>query len=393
MSEQQTTARRIAKIAVLDIAIFLAANVYFSTAFHLAALRINPDAVWLDQFTGYLPTWGAFAVLSPGLFWLAKHQRIGLRRGLLPVLVHFGVSLVWVVLVAGTWVVVDLLRVSEQPASLYKIVSSRLLMVLLDYQWYWLVAAAAHAYHGTRDAITRARETATLQLENAQLERRLARAELDALKAQLHPHFLFNTHHAIAGLIRSDKPRAALEMIADLSGMLRYALETEEHVTVMLARELEFTRRFLAIQALRFGDRLEVEWDVSPNCGRVLVPPLILQPLIENAVHHGVSADRAENFVRVRARMENEALDLEIRNSMLENNDDRAGFGIGLKNVHGRLQHLYGKAYELELELVSANEMRVHMVLPAEPPERMLGPTAEAREGIDDAANPNADRG
>lgn len=391
MSEPgRSTARRIASIALVDLAIFTALDAFFATATYLRATQLDPNARWLDGFVQFMPTWGLLAVLSPGIFWLTKHHRMGPRRGLRPVLVHLLVGLLWLPLSSAMWTVVDFVRLSADLELLGKIVGYRAYTSLIDYQWYWLVVVAAHAYHETHDAITRAKETAALQLRNAELERRLSRAELDALKAQLHPHFLFNTHHAIAGLVRSRKPDAALELIADLSGMLRYTLETDKQTTVPLARELEFTRRFLTIQQARFNDRLEIEWDVAEECGRVPVPPLILQPLIENAVHHGVSADRAQNFVRVRGRMVGRTLELEIRNSTLEDTDDRAGFGVGLKNVHGRLRRLYGDEHTLDLELASPDEMHLSMTLPAD----HFGPTLVAprasTQGDEHATHSNA---
>ncbi|PRP98334.1 sensor histidine kinase [Enhygromyxa salina] len=400
-AQKHSARRRIATFAILDIAVFLALDVYFATTLYIGALRNNPDASWADQFFAHMPAWAVLAAFAPGIFWLSKHQRMGLGRGVRPVLIQVGVSLAWMLLVCSAWILIDVARQPADARQLEDIVSFRLVMTLFDYQWYWLIVAAAHVHHGTRDAIARATEAATLELEKTELERRLARSELDALKAQLHPHFLFNTHHAIAGLIRSGEPDAALELIADLSGMLRYALETEQRPTVPLARELEFTRRFLAIQAVRFKGRLEIEWDVSAACGPVPVPPLILQPLIENAVHHGVSSERTDNFVRVRGHVVGDALELEICNSMAADTEDRAGFGVGLRNVHARLQHLYGDAYTLELELVSASptpgssphQIRLHMILPSNPRAQLRvrpDPARERDKPADDPDHANA---
>ncbi|MCA9688964.1 MAG: histidine kinase, partial [Myxococcales bacterium] len=203
-----------------------------------------------------------------------------------------------------------------------------------------------------------------------ELSERVVKAELDTLKAQLQPHFLFNTHNAIAGLIRSRQDTAALELLTSLSDFLRYVLDNRERDAVLFARELAFARKYLEIQQVRFQGRLEVEWTIRDHCEALRVPPLLLQPLIENAVHHGVGVGRRRSVVCVDVSRRDAQLVVEVVNSASREGVDHRGFGVGLANVTARLERLYGADYSLDLELIDAADgdarMRLRMALPLE---------------------------
>ena len=182
----------------------------------------------------------------------------------------------------------------------------------------------------------------------AQLEARLAEAQLEALRAQLHPHFLFNTLNGIAALVREGSNRAAVDMLAGLSDLLRHALANAGRQEVPLREEVEFLELYLGIQQMRFRDRLRVQIDAAPDALDALVPNLILQPLVENAVRHGVAARDRVCTVVVGARRDRDQLHLTV-------SDDGPGLpdylppgregGIGLKNTRARLAQLYGPAH------------------------------------------------
>jgi len=327
---------------LIDLAVFLTINTYFATVTFVLRLS-ERESLWIDSFIEYLPAWMSWAAMAPPLFWFSKHVRMGAGRGLAPVLGHLGVSLVALLVYSVLALSLGVLKSEEDRKVIF--------YLLLDYPWYWWIVLTAHAYYGSRDAIAQAREAGALQTKTAELSGRLLQAELDTLKAQLHPHFLFNTHNAIAGLIRSKQDDAALDLLTALSDFLRYTLENRERNVVPLARELAFVRKYLDIQTIRFGDRLRVEWAVEDDCPSLPVPPLLLQPLIENAVHHGVSSRRAHNLVRVHAARRGDQLEVEIINSC-GGESDHEGFGVGLENVHARLKRLYGDDYTLELDLI-----------------------------------------
>jgi two-component system LytT family sensor kinase len=184
-------------------------------------------------------------------------------------------------------------------------------------------------------------------LRAAQLERSLADARLHALELQLRPHFLFNTLNAVAGLVRSRRNEQAVTMIVGLADLLRYSLDHAERQRVTLAEESDMLERYLEIELARFPDRLSYRIAVDAEVARGLVPNLILQPLVENAVRHGIAKMAAPGTISVEAHRVDERLHLRIRNSgtlaaaPVE--------GIGIRNTRERLRNLYGDAAHFSL--------------------------------------------
>lgn len=226
------------------------------------------------------------------------------------------------------------------PTTIYTLAGlTRLVMGLLTYG---AVIGAATAI----DSVRRLREE---ELRGARLATELTAAQLGALKMQLHPHFLFNTLHAVTVLIRED-PRAAARMVTRLGELLRLTLSRARRTEVALAHELELVRLYLDIEGTRFHDRLTVAYDVSPETLRARVPDLVLQPLVENAIRHGIAARAGAGLVAVHARRDDGMLVVEVR-------DDGPGpgrgaasaGGIGLSTTRERLRTLYGASHSLEL--------------------------------------------
>src|ERR1044072_1611424 len=201
----------------------------------------------------------------------------------------------------------------------------------------------------------------------SQLEAQLAQAQLQALKMQLHPHFLFNTLNGIAGLVRDNKNRAAVDMLAGLSDLLRYTLENAGKQEVPLREEMEFLELYLDIQQMRFSDRLKVEMHVEPEALNALVPNLILQPLVENAIRHGVSRRAASGVVGISVQRDNGSLHIRIY-------DDGPGLkrddgamvveGVGISNTRARLRQLYGERQEFSLRDRVEAGVEAVMVIP-----------------------------
>jgi len=202
-----------------------------------------------------------------------------------------------------------------------------------------LATAAAVQFYGAY----RRRELLT-----SRLEAQLSQAQLQALKARLHPHFLFNTLNAITSLIRTD-PEHAEEALVELSELLRQALETDRAQEVSLRRELSFTRRYLALEQLRFEGGLAVEFDVPEALLDARVPNLSLQPLVENAVRHGVARNEGGGCVSIRAAADGEALVLRVRDDGPGLPDGGLREGIGLSATRARLERLYGQRARLAL--------------------------------------------
>ena len=210
----------------------------------------------------------------------------------------------------------------------------------LELLLYFLVAMTAYAI----DTYAKVRER---ELRAAQLEKSLAEARLHALELQIQPHFLFNTLNTISSLVRVGQTREAIAMIGGLSDLLRYALDRAGDQRVALDDEIEMLRRYLEIQRLRFDDRLRFDIDVAPESRRAAVPVLLLQPLAENAIRHGIATVDAPGRVGVRALRLDGALRIEVTNS--GRLPSRIEPGIGLSNTHARLEQLYGSAQHFEL--------------------------------------------
>ena len=190
------------------------------------------------------------------------------------------------------------------------------------------------------------------EANEARLKALLAEARLRALKTQLHPHFLFNTLHSINSLVAED-PAGAGRMIARLGDFLRLTLEHSEQQFVTLGEEIEFLRCYLDIEQVRFHDRLTVEFDIEPAARSAEVPHLILQPIVENAIRHGVAPRAGPARIRVAARLAGRSLLLEVKDSgpgiSPAPSGSVAGTGVGLSNVRARLEQLYSGRHRFEL--------------------------------------------
>lgn len=219
---------------------------------------------------------------------------------------------------------------------------------------------------GVCQAITNYRSSQERERRAAELEVRFTRAKLQALRMQISPHFLFNTLNSIATLVYVD-PRAADEMLGDLSDLLRRSLDSMDE-EIPLAEELDFIGGYIGIEQKRFGERLRVERNVPDELMNALVPSLILQPLVENAIRHGIEPRRGPGLVSIEARRENEQLHLTVR-------DDGRGLpggdpgiperhGIGLSNTRARLQGLYGQDQSFALGRVEPHGCRVDIRIP-----------------------------
>jgi sensor histidine kinase YesM len=328
------------------------------TQAHLSGILRVPITPWL--VFNDLIYWYSWAAVSPLVVLVARRYRFEERplkslaahvptalavfalAGLLRTLVRwpiFGLRTSF----AETW---RLSFVSSLTNFLMLYVATVMLFYALDYY---------RAYHART-------------LRASQLETEVVRAQLDALRRQLQPHFLFNALHAISALMTRDVP-AARKMIAKLSDLLRLTLDESEQHEVPLAQELAFLEQYLDLQRMRFGDRLRVEQRVEPGTLDCLVPRLVLQPIVENALRHGIEqraaagrvsidAERADGMLRLRVCDDGPGLAALVESTALVE-------GIGLRNTRARLQHLYGGAASLDLVDNTGGGLCVVMRLPA----------------------------
>jgi two-component system, LytTR family, sensor kinase len=204
------------------------------------------------------------------------------------------------------------------------------------------------------------------KLRAAQLEAQLSQVQLESLKLQLQPHFLFNTLNAVITLMHRDVG-AAERMLTRLSDLLRTCLEYVNVDQVTLKTEMEFVSGYLEIEQTRFGDRLQIVKDIDPETWDALVPNMVLQPIVENALRHGVQRRAGRGLVEITSRMEGEALVLTVRDNgpgFTPGHHGNSGTGIGLKNIEARLSQIYGGAGRLNLRNHAAGGAEVVMELP-----------------------------
>jgi len=213
------------------------------------------------------------------------------------------------------------------------------------------------------------REARWRQLRQAELESRVSTAELQMLRMQLHPHFLFNSLQAATQLIH-ENPAAAEIVLQRLSELLRVALDDMRSMQVPLKQEIAFLKNYVEIQKQRFQERLDVRLEIAPDALPVPVPSLLLQPLVENAIHHGIGKNKGSDVVEVTAQRHGQELLLQVKNraSDLGSDTEPSGNGVGLKNTRARLQQMYGDQASLELTQLSPRGVCATVKLPVESP-------------------------
>ena len=200
-----------------------------------------------------------------------------------------------------------------------------------------------------------------------QLEAQLAQAQLDSLRMQLHPHFLFNTLNSIVGLVRDNKNQAAVSMLVGLSDLLRHTLDHSARQEIELREEIAFTKLYLSIQEMRFSDRLRLEFDIDPASAKALVPNLILQPLTENALRHGIARNAASGVVGISSEVRGGHLRLLVYDDGAGLPDDwqmKGSAGIGLANTAARLQQLYDDNHQFDIRNRDGGGVEVVIVIP-----------------------------
>jgi two-component system, LytTR family, sensor kinase len=288
------------------------------------------DMILLAESRGF-----AFALLTPPIFYLARRYIGGARDRFRYVFMYcLGVGPFMLLYACIRWAVLPpwdaglqqyVPRTAHGPLELiHQGFADQITM-------YIAIVVAAHAYQ----YFEKARKQ---EVEKSEFQRALAASELQALKMQLHPHFLFNTLHGISTLIDTNRA-SAKAMVVKLSCLLRCTLEHSSSELVPLKEELKFVREYLDLEKMRLGARLNVEWLIDPDTQQTLVPHLILQPLVENAVRHGIACSRDGGWVQITSRRREGDLELRIRNSV--GGKRTVGMGVGLKNTDARLRYLY----------------------------------------------------
>jgi two-component system, LytTR family, sensor kinase len=321
---------------------------------------------WLPLFGTELATWLPWALATPWVISLARRYPITRGTNVHAVAVHLGAFLV-ISAVAEFWSAT--LQVlfnpwgNRRPPTFWDTWSTTLLYQVL-------IFLIAYALILTITYLVDSREKVARQgTEAARLNEELSKAQLAALRGQMEPHFMFNTLNSVAGLVRDQRNDAAVSMIVGLSEFLRRASEDSHRSQVTLAEEVEYLQRYVDIQKVRFGERLRVSVDIPAELLNAQVPNLLLQPLVENSIKHGVAARVAGGNVRVTGAHADGRILLTVYNDGPKFPVDwQSRGGVGLANLRTRLQILYGAASELQMRPVGADGVEVVVNLPMKEP-------------------------
>lgn len=331
----------------LAFAFWTFCGIFFALQTYLINVQVfGQELPWTRALPWSLSYWYTWAILSPLIVWLAKLYAFDQQNWKRALLIHLPASLG--LAVVHLMLIIALNQIPRifmgTPFTFGEKFWS---LFAMHFHWnvftYWMIVAFSQtvAYY------EKYRER---ELHASQIEAQLARSELQALRMQLHPHFLFNTLNSISSLMYTDV-EAADSMLSRLSHLLRSRVEGAPP-EVRLKEELEFLEEYLDIERMRFADRLTVRLDIPHNTLDALVPNLVLQPLVENAIRHGIAPREEAGLIEITARLENGNLLLQVRDNGpgFGNGDSESqGAGIGLSNTRERLRRLYGPTQSLDL--------------------------------------------
>lgn len=337
-------------------------GVSFALSTYLGARQDNVQISWKRILSGYLADFYLWGMLSPLISVLAR--RFELRKHFpRNLLIHIGASVVLsgFVLSAASPLVwyLGYVNLARNPtlAILWRNNAFSAYYFHQGLTIYWAVLVVAHAlyyYRGLRKE----------EAQAAKLAAQLAQAQLQALKMQIHPHFLFNTLNSIAALLHKDV-EAADRMIVRLGDFLRLTLKSSDAEIVDLEKELVFLKCYLDIEHIRFQDRLTVEMDIDSHALTAMVPNLILQPIVENAVRHGVARQTHPGHITIYARRKGERLIMRVEDDGPGLKVKSNGSGIGLSNTRARLEQFYGKDFSFHIANSSERGVSVTLDIPA----------------------------
>jgi two-component system LytT family sensor kinase len=321
------------------------------------------DHAWLPLFAISLATWLPWVLATPWIISLARRYRIHRGMSVRTTAVHLA-AFATISALAEAWSA--LLQVmfnpwgNRQPPTFWDTWSITLL-----YQA--LIFLIAYALILTITYLVDWRENFARQMtETARLNEELSKAQLAALRRQMEPHFMFNTLNSITALVRDRRNDAAVSMIVGLSEFLRRASEDSHRPQVTLAEEVEYLQRYVDIQKVRFGERLRVSVDIPADLLEAQVPNLLLQPLVENAIKHGVATRVVGGNIRVAGARRDGSICLSVYNDGPAFPEDwqTKATGVGLANLRTRLQILHGDASELQMRRAGADGVEVVVTLP-----------------------------
>ncbi len=296
-------------------------------------------------------TWFA---LTPLIFWFGKKFTIGQgSKSARNLIVHIFLSLCTVAIYLCITSVLSIIFVKgiyELSVITDDVIRRAYSFGHFEVVIYWAILGVGISLNYYRKFREQEREASRLIIHSSQLETQLVKAQLDSLKMQIHPHFLFNTLHAISALIE-ENPKRSRKMIALLGELLRSTLDISDQHTITLRKEIVLTKLYLKIEQERFRDRLHVKTEISPDLMGCLIPTLILQPLIENAIKHGMKDENENTIIKINVSRANNHLQIFVEDNgpgFYKGETKKLEDGVGLRNTKARLEQLYGEDHEFQ---------------------------------------------
>lgn len=348
--------------AIVIIAGWTLFGLFFASQAYLTQVYWGRRASWAQALWVWMPCGYSWAVLTPAMLFLARRFTFARNDWLRPFLIHSLAAASSSFLATLIYVLIRKLLLWDDPSAAYPIDSFEKLIIGELHAGIIIYGSVIGIYYALGYYLKyRERE-----LKAAQLESQLAQARLDALRKQLQPHFLFNTLNTVSILMDEDT-KTARDMLVRLSDLLRATLDRSKSHEVSLKQELEFIESYLEIERVRFQDRLAVEMKIDSGALDARVPDLILQPIVENAIRHGVAPRSERGVIEIRAARLNGSLELEVRDNGkgLQNRAGEPGkSGVGIANTRARLAQLYGAAHQFEMRNLDGGGLLVNITIP-----------------------------
>ncbi len=331
----------------LILAAWTVPAVLFAALSHARMVAVGEESSLWIRLADHLASWYTWAALAPAIVWLGRRFRIDRVPKARSLLVHLFAGLI-VALVHSAAATFASIALFGEPITWAHWYETFIRWLAWSSPWslviYWIVLAVSYAW----DYYGRARSE---QLRATSLESQFAKAQLETLKQQLQPHFLFNTLNSISVLMQKGDVAGSTSMVHELADLLRYSLNRDGQQEVSFSDELDFTQRYLNIEQTRFGDRLKISYEIPPETRSCLVPVFILQLLVENAIRHGISKRAGDGGITISAELQGNRLRIRVEdNGVGLTGGEREGpEGIGIRNARQRLRFLYGDDFRLDL--------------------------------------------
>ncbi len=314
--------------------------------------------VWSNLFVVQLVIWNVWGILTPLIFRLSGIISKSKRRRKI-ILTHIPISILVVILFLALYAGIFL---AFSGAGFEAFAGTVVSLHISSFHWYMIlywITVGAEYYLRMQD------QYKAQEMLNLQLESQLTDAQLKALKMQLNPHFLFNSLNTISGLVRTSEIKKAVGMLARLSDFLREVLIDRGNQEITLINEIGFLKKYLEIEQLRFGNKLEVTFEIGEDVEECLLPSLILQPIVENAIKHGISRRKNARELKIKAWNDEGNLRISIYNDgpAVSESKGPESLGVGISNTVKRLEQSYGDKYEFSISNTESG-VEVRMRLP-----------------------------